>query len=59
MKCTKKVSDHTGFFFYPCGKPAKFRVWFADGPMLHYCGIHANKAKRQGGNAVPLEKVIA
>jgi hypothetical protein len=55
MKCSKKVSDFTGFHFYPCGKPAKFRVWFGDGPVVHYCGVHANQAKRrEGSNVVPL-----
>lgn len=55
MKCKKVVSDHTGFHFYHCGKKAKFRVWYGDGPILPMCGIHANQAKRRtGSNVVPV-----
>lgn len=46
-RCRKKVSDHTGFHFSPCGRPAKYRVSFGDGPALPYCGIHANAARRR------------
>lgn len=50
--CQKKVSDHTGFRFWICGKPAKFRVSFDGGPAKLYCGIHANAARRRLDTAV-------
>lgn len=60
QRCTKSVSDHTGFHFSKCGKPAKFRVWFGDGPVLNYCGVHANQAqRRRGSNVLPLGKLDA
>lgn len=34
--CKKRVSDHAGFYFYPCGNKAKYNEnggW--------YCGTHA------------------
>lgn len=55
-KCAKKVSDHTGFQFFPCGKPAKFRVWFGDGPVVLMCGIHAKQADRRKGRSFPVGK---
>lgn len=62
VRCSKSVSDRTGFHFWACGKPAKFRVWFADGPVKTYCGIHTHQAKkRRGCNVLPLsdEKDVA
>lgn len=47
MKCTKSVSDHTGFYFHPCGKTAKFIVKNRVGDEHVYCGIHARRYKDQ------------
>lgn len=54
-RCKKSVSDHTGYHWSPCNKPAKFRVSVADGPAKPYCGIHTNQLKsRPGAVVVPL-----
>ena len=38
--CTATVSDHTGFHFHQCGKPAKW--WVRRGHRLYpCCGLHA------------------
>lgn len=41
---------------YLCCKPARFRVWFGAWPAKPMCGVHANQAKRRGGNVLPLGK---
>ena len=41
MKCSKKVSDRTGFHFRPCGKPAKWERKLESGRWLPICGMHA------------------
>ena len=57
LRCSKKVSDHTGFHWWPCGKPAKFRVTSSDGQSKLVCGIHARYAKRWNtGQVTALEQ---
>lgn len=53
MKCEKVMRKRNGGIF--CCKPAKFRVWYGDGPVVSYCGVHANQVKRRSGNVVPLQ----
>lgn len=48
MKCNKSVSDHTGFYFHTCGRPAKFVVKIRTGEELQLCGIHARHFKNAG-----------
>lgn len=43
--CGKKVSDRTGYHFWPCGKTAKFLVK-TEWQSLYRCGIHARRYKR-------------
>lgn len=44
--CTKSVSNHTGFHFRPCKKPAKYLVTYDDGHEPKYrCGIHARNLR--------------
>lgn len=59
MKCAASVSDHTGFHFHLCGKPAKW--WVRRGNRLYaYCGLHAKptafKPKRIPITATEAEK---
>jgi hypothetical protein len=46
QRCQKKVSDRTGFHWWPCGKPAKFLVIANGGRQMVVCGIHANVTRR-------------
>jgi hypothetical protein len=45
--CEKSVSDHTGLHWWPCAKPAKFRVTNTGGKDYHVCGIHARRIRLQ------------
>lgn len=44
-RCQKKVSDHTGFHWSPCGKPAKFHVTNTGGSDFYVCGIHVRRIR--------------
>lgn len=60
MRCVAKVSP-TGWRFYKCGKPAKYRVRVKSGVLpwtlvfgkeqeAHVCGIHKNAFVRWGSH---------
>ncbi len=46
-KCSRPVSDRTGFHWWLCNKDAKVFVVLKDGRRFHACGIHPNQAKRR------------
>jgi len=41
--CAQPVSDHTGFHFWACGKPAKWLVTDKWDGKFYRCGIHAKR----------------
>lgn len=45
QRCQKRISDHTGFTWWPCGKPAKFIATHGD-RQTFVCGVHANVYRR-------------
>lgn len=51
QRCQKKVSDRTGFHWWPCNKPAKFLVIANGGRQMVVCGIHANTTRRHHRDA--------
>lgn len=50
--CSRNVSDHTGFYWHKCGKPAKFITTSVNGTKFYRCGIHARSDRRMTSEAV-------
>ena len=43
-RCTKSVADGSGYHFYPCNRPAKFKCGGHLKDDLKYrCGLHAKR----------------
>lgn len=49
-KCTKLVYDGI-HYTNQCDKPAKFRVWYGDGPVVPRCGTHRNYEVARGAKS--------
>jgi hypothetical protein len=53
--CTRSVSDHTGFHFSPCGRPAKYAVKHKS-HVAYRCGLHVRR-ERNRLTVVSVEKL--
>ena len=55
MKCQRKVSDHTGYYWFPCKNDARYAVDLGNPSPKAMCGIHARRyLKAHPENVKPL-----